>query len=832
MHKLIKKAKSSFHLSDFNIVVVLFSALIFRLFIANFGTLQLDQGTFIAWSNSLVEGGLKNFYNGWSDYFPGYLYILWCLGKINAFVPQAQTILFKLPAIIADILTGFLIFKIVTKFSSDQKLPLGGKNAGLISSIIYLFNPAIFANSSLWGQVDSLTSLFTIFSIYIFPANIFLSSISLAIGTLIKPQAAFVLPAFLYMFVQSNKQNSKKFKDLILFSITGLVTFLLGFLPFNNSSDFIQFMLSRFSASSSQYPYGSVNAFSFWGLFGFWKPDNITFWIGLGLSVFFVVVSTVIVFVKKPKAGEYLIAGLSLLITFLFLTRIHERHLLPAFAPLLVSASVYPIILISYLGLSFTYVANLSYAYYWITSDFKEIFNPVLIKAFISLNLLSLGVVILGIVKKVKNSFLSLFSLKLKSNEFKFVNNFQSTDLSDKKAKVLLSLILLFSIATRIYNLGLPKEMYFDEIYHSFTAKLVFNNDPKAWEWWNPHPEGFAYEWTHPPISKLGMVAGMLAFGENPFGWRVPQAIMGTFAIYLVYLLALEIFKDRKLALLSSFVFSLDGLLLVLSRMGMNDTYVLSFSLLSVLLFIKNKNVLSFVAFGLAIASKWSAIYTLPILFVSHFVFKKKISLSYILFLIIPIIVYVSSYGVMFSTGHTWDQFIEVQKQMWWYHTNLVAEHPYTSPAWSWPLLLRPIYLYDGQIVNNLVARIYAFGNPIIFWFGLFSIIFSTMISALEKTKQNLTSGVGKKLGFVVFSYLVFFLPWIASPRIMFLYHYLPSIPFMCIAIGFVLRRYPKLTIPLFSIAILMFIYFYPHWIGMRIPVWLDESYYWLSSWR
>jgi dolichyl-phosphate-mannose--protein O-mannosyl transferase len=66
----------------------------------------------------------------------------------------------------------------------------------------------------------------------------------------------------------------------------------------------------------------------------------------------------------------------------------------------------------------------------------------------------------------------------------------------------------------------------------------------------------------------------------------------------------------------------------------------------------------------------------------------------------------------------------------------------------------------------------------------------------------------------------------------MFLYHYLPSVPFLAIASGFVLRRFPK-AIPYFVIlTLIVFFYFYPHWTGIRIPVWLDESYYWLSSWR
>ena len=795
-----------FHKVNFNITLILFSALVFRLFISNFGTLQLDHGTFVAWANSLAETGFKNFYNGWSDYLPGYLYVLWLLGKINLIFPELQTIIFKLPAIFADLLIGYLIYKILNKEKTTKKWAIAG-------SLFYLFNPAIFANSSLWGQVDSLTALFSLFSVFIFPTSFILSAISLAIGTLIKPQAAFILPAILYLFMKEKPKLNK----LIMYCLTGLTIFVAGFIPFNNTGNLFKFISERLLVSAGQYPYGSVNAFSFWALFGFWKPDGINFWIGLGISVIIILGITILIFKKKISNGQYLVSFVSLLVTFLFLTRMHERHLLPVLAPLLISVATNPFLIVVYAGLSLTYTANLAYAYYWISDNFIEIFNPVFIKVFVITNISLLVLTVYSIIKKINIKF------KFKLRKVITKSYFSNKDISDKLNKIFLIAILLFSLGTRVYQLNLPKEKYFDEVYHAFTAGLVLHNDPKAWEWWNPHPEGFAYEWTHPPLAKLGMMVGMAVFGENGFGWRIVQAILGTGSVLLVYLLSRLIFKDKLVGLLSAFIFSLDGLALVMSRIGMNDSYLLFFSLLSVYLFIKNSNLLSAISFGLAISSKWSAIYTLPILFVSHFVFRKKIKVSYLSFLILPVAIYIASYGIMFTTGHTWDQFVEVQKQMWWYHTNLVAEHPYTSPAWSWPLLLRPIYLYDGQEINGQVARIYAFGNPIIFWFGLFSVILSFFISAKEKLK---------KLGFVIFSYLIFFLPWIASPRIMFLYHYLPSIPFLAIASGFVLRRFPKIRISLLVIGLLVFIYFYPHWIGLRIPIKLDESYYWFSSWR
>jgi len=164
-----------------------------------------------------------------------------------------------------------------------------------------------------------------------------------------------------------------------------------------------------------------------------------------------------------------------------------------------------------------------------------------------------------------------------------------------------------------------------------------------------------------------------------------------------------------------------------------------------------------------------------------------------------------------------------MQKQMWWYHTRLKATHAYTSSWWSWPIMARPVYLYTSDEVGGFVSRIYAMGNPAVFWFGLFSVLSVAFFSFIERNK---------KLGLVVFSYLIFFVPWAASPRIMFLYHYLPSIPFMCIAIAYVLRRFPKLIFPLLAISFSLFVYFYPHWAGLSIPIKLDTSYYWFPSWR
>jgi len=778
-------------------------ALLLRIFLSPLGTLQLDQGTFTAWSINLAENGFRSFYSGWSDYLPGYLYILWFLGKVRGIIPEV--LLYKLPAILADMVTGLLIYKI-----------LKGKK-GTIGAALYLLSPAILANSTLWGQVDSFTALFSVLSVFCFSRYYLLSAIFLSLGTLIKPQVAFILPVILFLMFK----NRWKWQKISAYLFIGLFIFILGFIPFQNSPNLINFIFQRLTISANQYPYTAVNAFNFWGLLGQWKPDNIYFQLG-GYLAFLGATTLFARKIWERKNFEYLLTAFIFAFSFMFFTRMHERHLLPLLAPLTILAAGEFIYLIPLAGFSLVYVLNLFYSYKWITYDFMISFEPFPV---IILGLLSFGIFLFLCLNFQKTKLFLISLVKFFNRGRKKVPDiFPRFKIPDSRLKILLVVILLFSFATRVYKLGSPGEDYFDEIYHAFTARIILHGDPKAWEWWNPHPEGFAYEWTHPPLSKLMMVGGMLLFGENAFGWRIPQAIFGTLSVFILYLLAKKIFRDEAIALLAAAIFSFDGMPLVLSRMGMNDIYVLFFMLLSVYLFLREKDSLSAISLGLAMASKWSAIWAIPIIFVLWLKRKNKYKVStFVWFALLPFAFYLLTYLPMFITGHDLGTWWGMQKQMWWYHTGLKATHPYTSPWWSWPLMGRPVYLYTSDEIGGFVSRIYAIGNPLVFWFGLASVAMSLFYTYFEKNKN---------LAFVIFGYLIFFVPWAASPRIMFLYHYLPSIPFMCIAIAYILRRNPKLIAFFLVPSALLFIYFYPHWAGLSVPLWLDKSYYWLSGWR
>lgn len=371
-------------------------------------------------------------------------------------------------------------------------------------------------------------------------------------------------------------------------------------------------------------------------------------------------------------------------------------------------------------------------------------------------------------------------------------------------------LIIAFALITRLWNLNMPPGYYFDEVYNAFTTQEFVKGNKDAYEWFHTSTiPGTAYGWTHPPLAKLIASLGILLFGDNSFGWRVGSAVVGTLCIALIYLISNKL-MSREYALLACLFASLDGLMLVQSRINMNDIYALFFILLCFYAFVAHrKNILLLsISLGLLVATKWTGLYALAI-----FGWRKHI--IPMLFIIAGI--YILSYSQYFWLGGSLANFWELQKQMWWYNTNLTATHTYQSSWWTWPLLIRSVWYYvDYQ--KQAIANIYALGNPILWWLGIPAIFYTLY----------------KRKWFIVIGYLTFWLPWARAPRIMFLYHYLPSVPFLCMALAYTLSQVKNkyLTVGICGLVIVAFVYFYPLWTGILVSKDFVNQYFWLPSWR
>lgn len=499
----------------------------------------------------------------------------------------------------------------------------------------------------------------------------------------------------------------------------------------------------------------------------------------------------------------------------------------------------------------------------------------------------------------------------------------------------------------RIYHVGEIKSYIFDEVYHSVTAKLITRNDPRAYEWWNPPIEpNTAVDWLHPPLAKYTQAIGMKIFGETPFGWRISSVLFGTGVVYLTAELARFLFKDKKIGLLAGLLAALDGLLLVQSRLAMNDIHVAFMLLLTFLSYawyrrtmneviaspkklaearttLRNRLLLTAICAGLAMGTKWSGLFGLGVLWFFEFLFlctelhriapttKKaaNVLLSRVfVLLVIPFSIYVLSYSHMFLQGKTlfcdldhvqngrcycsqesslwvttlenitgstdWENlearggckrlishFSELHHQIFWYQTTLKATHSYQSRPLQWFLDLRPVWMYV-KYDEGKIANIYAQGNPALFWFGDLSIFATILVIAIrglsllsEKqaatTKKTLAAVARlirsftnfetplSALFYLLVAYFTVWLPWQASPRIMFFYHYTPAIPLLSIILAYWLSRafghkLGKVLAVVTVLAILaVSIVFYPNWTGILVSnSFANQVYFSLQSWK
>lgn len=356
-----------------------------------------------------------------------------------------------------------------------------------------------------------------------------------------------------------------------------------------------------------------------------------------------------------------------------------------------------------------------------------------------------------------------------------------------KNNKYLIAVIVL-AIALRFTNLSNPSNYIFDEVYHAFTAREYLNGHKDAWEWWTTPPEGVAYEWTHPGVAKYFMVVGMAIFGENSLGWRIGSALAGVISIYGFYLLVLNVTKNKELSVIATFLLSIEGLNISQSRIAMNDIYMLCFYIWSLYSATKSRWKTSAVLYALALGSKWSALYgILPLAYIYFNSIKSKLTFYVIMrqlfeslrLLLIILCVYVLTFAPFILVGHSWAEWWELHRQMWYYHTHLVATHGYQSTPIQWLFDVRPVW-YHVKYLPSSISNIYAIANPVILWLGLLAI--------LMQLKKLLTY----KYFLFFFVYLVFTFPWVFSPRIMFFYHYMPSASFLTVLLASWLVEFEK----------------------------------------
>ncbi len=306
-----------------------------------------DMNCFYWWAKSVFEEGISRFYylDMFTDYPPGYMYVLWFIGGIISFcgigsyADTSAVILLKMPAMICDLLIGYLIYKIASKYTKH--------NYALLFSAIFMFNPAVIVDSATWGQVDSIYTLLVVLMCYfVTEKKLYAAYYVFAAGILVKPQTLIFTPVLIYGIIDqvflSDFSWKRMFKHLAI-GLGAIAALVLAAVPFS-----LREVIPQYVDTLGQYEYASVNAYNVWALLGKnWSSQDEIFifmsYKNWGTLFIFatVVVSAIFCLKNKEKESRYYLAGGFIVVSvFMLSARMHERYMYPAMALLLIVAAI------------------------------------------------------------------------------------------------------------------------------------------------------------------------------------------------------------------------------------------------------------------------------------------------------------------------------------------------------------------------------------------------------------------------------------------------------------------------------------------------------------
>lgn len=282
------------------------------------------------------------------------------------------------------------------------------------------------------------------------------------------------------------------------------------------------------------------------------------------------------------------------------------------------------------------------------------------------------------------------------------------------KKRLGLGLILSLAFFLRIISLSsYPAGFTADEAAQGYTAYSILKTGRDEWGVKFPlNPRSFG-DFKAPLYTYLA-IPSIAVFGLNEFAVRLPNAILGALAVLIVYFLALELFKDRKIALLSSLLLAINPWHISISRGAFETSLTTFFLPLAVLLFllgIKKPRILilSAIIFGLNLFTYHSAKLVTPLIILvlvtwkSNIIFRK----NYIAKIVAPFLIlscfFVLTVFSLFSGSGTRAADIGLFSGGW----QVVSDTRYFAVLSGLPDIISRIYNNKLTFVSNQFIKTY-----------------------------------------------------------------------------------------------------------------------------
>ncbi len=780
----------------------------------------VDVGTFEAWGLDIAQHGPLAMYRAGSflDYPPGYLYALWGAGALAHLLDATGAtlrVIIETPALAADFALAALMFVIVRRHAS--------RAVAWLALAFVALNPALLFDTVFWGQSDSVLALVMLLSaVMMLDDDIELGWALAALALLIKPQAIMLIPVLgIWTLLKASPGR------WLQSALVAIAIVVIGVAPFQLSHPW-NWLPDLYLSTAAYYHETSVNAFNLMALLGGLRQNDSTLIFGisyfsLGLALVSVLYIAIIVTLwRNPSRRNFwMMSFLALFGFFMLAPRMHERYLYPAVVFAIPLALQESSMLAVFALITLTGIFNLAYVLHTLnTVVFLDAHDgPAMLASLVNCIALALTAVY-AFAPSPRDPVESVAA-----DTYLRPSHWLAARFAGARAKIALQpapretyqpltwirtdtllLLLLTGAAAllRFWHLNHPPEIVFDEVHFVGQARHYLHNEPFL----DPHP----------PIAKLVIASGIYFFGDHPWAWRIGNALLGTILVAVTYLLGRRMFRSRMAAGLAAALICADGFFIVDSRIACIDIVYVTFAAISYLLLFRFMQTSSLasrrllliplgIVLGLCLGAKLYVPGITFLLVVGFMIFtlwrpqspteQRPDSFDYsivrrlrlrrtlgglLMTGAIATIFYIVSFTPHYALGW-WggiaDLFHYYKDVMWYEKSVSTATHPYASPWWSWPLMLRPVaYWQDFPAKGNIVATIWGAGNPLTWW----AVIPAMAITAVHAAEHPTVTRI-----FLVIGFLAYFIIWIPIGRILFLYHYFPSVHLGYLALGLVL---------------------------------------------
>ena len=488
------------------IAVLIAGGVVLRLVATRAPGFPSDVGTFMAWAEKLATVGPARFYEPgyFSDYPPGFLYVLWLLGSL--FNGDALRLAVKAISIPADVGIVLLVVPLVRRYA--------GQGAAILAAGLWMLQPGAIFAGPFWGQVDAVGTLPFLAALLAAGARRWwLAGVLAGLASMTKPQFGLVLGVVIVagLVLLVRERQWRPLGQTVGAAAATMVG--LG-LPFGMTPGaFVALVRS----ASETYPYSSLYAFNGWSIaLDFWKDDAT--WVVPGAILLAVgLVGSVVPLWWRRDPAALLAVGAATVMAFYFLpTRAHERYLFPALALLLPVAVTRARILGPYLVLAAGFFVTLYFAFTRYPQNGLEAPAWLDATAFGRTGQIAIAVLLIGtsglILWRLARGEARLEPTLAVGPDLRPVAaptarwtlppGFAPGGPATRRDILVALMVALAVLGTRGFRLDWPRDMYFDEVYHARTTfELLAQREP--------------YEWTHPHLAKEIMALGVLAFGDD-----------------------------------------------------------------------------------------------------------------------------------------------------------------------------------------------------------------------------------------------------------------------------------------------------------------------------